>query len=607
MTPPANAEPADRPQPSATGALPIPDDPAALPIPDDPAARATVPIEAVAEVVAAAGIGGRRLRHALTRLATTPTTLDDLIREHAVPRRTVEQLLRAAGGDVHTARDGTLRLPGAYRTRFTTAQPPRPGPGAVPGADSVSGNGSGAPAASPAAGAAPAHTAPSNAASAPPPSNAASAPAVPASTASAAAPKIVAPEPVGARAKPSSTETRAKLSTGELIADMARLIAEVPTDRALDHVSATAETAARRARWLDETFDLPGAHLVCVGDHDLTSLAVLAIRPDLRVTVVDVDERLLEFIAAQAARRGHVVDCWHADLRFGLPPVVAESADLVFTDPPYTPEGVQLFLGRGAQALRDRVNGRLVMAYGFSPLTPALGVKVQRAVLDLDLAVEAILPAFNRYHGAQAVGSASDLYVCRPTSRTWQVLEKRLSGAAVNMYTHGEHSLEGEAVGRGPAELLAAPLRSVPDQIDLTGDPGPWLLRVLLALNASSLSLQVPNKSPDLADAKSQASLRSVLAAKYTLRYRRSTPSPRLAIVEATAVQDGTRTAVGWLLAHAHGKLGNVLREGLVREHGMTKNEARARVAELVPPSWLDARLLDLPRHAVTDLVQALT
>ena len=388
---------------------------------------------------------------------------------------------------------------------------------------------------------------------------------------------------------------------------MARLIAEVPTDRALDHVSATAETAARRARWLDETFDLAGAHLVCVGDHDLTSLAVLEVRPGLRVTVVDVDERLLEFIAGRAAQRGHAVDCWFADLRFGVPPVVAESADLVFTDPPYTPEGVQLFLGRGAQALRDRGNGRLVMAYGFSPLTPALGVKVQRAVLDLDLAVEAILPAFNRYHGAQAVGSASDLYVCRPTARTWQVLEKRLSGAAVNMYTHGEHSLEGEAVGRGPAELLAAPVRSVPGQIDLAGDPGPWLLRVLLALNAPTLSLQVPNKSPDLIDAKRQEALRSVVAAKYTLRYRRSTPSPKLAIVEATAVPGGERSAVGWLLSHAHGKLGNVLREGLVRQHGMTKNEARASTVELVPASWLDARLLDLPRHAIVRLVQALT
>lgn len=569
---------------------------------------AVAPIEAVAELVTTAGIAARRLRAALVHLATTPATLDDLIRDHALPRRTAEQLLRAAGPDLHTARNGTLRLPGVYRTRFSTQQPaavtapPRdttphtavdttsdpavpaargtsdtsrgtnrdagPGTGRDVGRDAGSGTGR---------------------------------------DAGSDAGRDASPDAGRAISGNRSIDDNRGISDDDLVARMAGLIAEVPTDRALDHVSATAETAARRARWLDETYDLAGAHLVCVGDHDLTSLAVLEVRPDLRVTVVDVDERLLEFIAERAAQRGHAVDCWFADLRFGLPPGVAESADLVFTDPPYTPEGVQLFLGRGAQALRDRGNGRLVMAYGFSPLTPALGVKVQRAVLDLDLAVEAILPAFNRYHGAQAVGSASDLYVCRPTARTWQVLEKRLSGAAVNMYTHGEHSLEGEAVGRGPAELLAAPVRSVPGQIDLAGDPGPWLLRVLLALNAPTLSLQVPNKSPDLIDAKRQEALRSVVAAKYTLRYRRSTPSPKLAIVEATAVQGGERSAVGWLLSHAHGKLGNVLREGLVRQHGMTKNEARARAAALVPASWLDARLLDLPRHAIVGLVRALT
>jgi hypothetical protein len=249
---------------------------------------------------------------------------------------------------------------------------------------------------------------------------------------------------------------------------IAGLIATAPAaNEALDHVSATAETATRRAIWLDATYDLAGAHLVCVGDHDLTSLAVSVIRPECRVSVVDIDERLLEYIAAQAAEAGASIECWYADLRFGLPPVLAESADLVFTDPPYTPEGVSLFLGRGAQALRDRGNGRLVMAYGFSPLSPALGVKVQRAVHDLDLAVEAILPAFNRYNGAQAVGSASDLYVCQPTSRTWQVLDKRLARAAVNIYTHGVQSLEGKAADL-PESVIEAVLAASGDGVEPT-------------------------------------------------------------------------------------------------------------------------------------------
>ncbi|GGM61387.1 bis-aminopropyl spermidine synthase family protein [Dactylosporangium sucinum] len=471
-------------------------------------------IDAVAALVAEAGVGARRIREVVARLTEPPApSLDDLVRDFAVPRRTVEALLRAAGPDLHEG-----LLPQVYRHRLDLDALHRPRP----------------------------------------------------------------------------------------VPEMARLVADAPAaDRNLDHVSATAHTAARRAVWLDETFDLTGAHLVCVGDHDLTSLAVRQVNPGLRVTVVDVDERLLEYIAG----RDPAVECWHADLRFGLPPVVAGSADLVFTDPPYTPEGVQLFLGRGAQALGDRANGRLVMAYGFSPLTPALGLKVQRAVLDLDLAIEAILPAFNRYHGAQAVGSASDLYVCRPTAGTWPALEKRLARTAVNIYTHGGHSLEGRAT-RSPAELFGGGPAGKAERadVDLTGDPGPWLLRALLAVNAERLTLLVPNRHPDLADAAGQAALRELVAAKYLLRYRRSTPGPEHAVVEASAAP-GDHGAAGWLLTHAHGKLGNVLREALVQGSGgtLTKNEARAAAAGLVArPAHLDARLLDLPRTAVRDVLQSL-
>ncbi|HWG00617.1 MAG TPA: bis-aminopropyl spermidine synthase family protein, partial [Trebonia sp.] len=461
-----------------------------------------------------------------------------------------------------------------------------------------------------------------------------------------------------------------------LVAQAAADSAAAPAARdALDHVAATAETAARRALWLNATFDLPGARLLCVGDHDLSSLAVAALVPGLAVTVADVDERLLSFIESRAAERGHDIRCLYADFRFGLPEVAVESADLVLTDPPYTPEGVALFLGRGAQALRDRVNGRLVLAYGFSPLHPALGMKTQRAVQDLDLVTEALLPAFNRYHGAQAVGSASDLYVLRPTARTFQVLDRKLAGAAVRIYTHGAQSLEARAAtldpavaravvetatgGDGEPSLLAgegwpvpaggaaagvatggavtgaaaavglaalfaagvpaaagrrAPVRVA---VNLLGDPGPWLLRALLAVNADRLALLVPNNHPDLVSQEAQRALTGLVAPKYALCLRRSTPAPDYAVVEATAVPAaGGRVpaapVAADLLSRAHGKTGNVWREALIRRGtgqaggSLTKNEARALIAGAVSrPAWLDARLIDLPRHAIERLLAA--
>ena len=68
---------------------------------------------------------------------------------------------------------------------------------------------------------------------------------------------------------------------------------------ALDHVPATAATVARRALWLDGTFDLAGASVLCVGDHDLTSLALARLVPGVAVTVVDLDERVLAHIDEQ--------------------------------------------------------------------------------------------------------------------------------------------------------------------------------------------------------------------------------------------------------------------------------------------------------------------
>lgn len=544
-------------------------------------------LDAVAEVVAGFGADRRRLQRAIALLTEGPQTVDSLVRECALPRRTVESLLRAAECDLAGDAAGLAvrgDLAAAYRERFAVERMRR----------------------------------------------------------------AQVADPYQARL----AEHR------PLVARVAADIAAAPAARdSLDHVAATAETVVRRALWLDSAFDLDGFHLLCVGDHDLTSLAVCSVIPGARVTVVDVDERLLEFIDGRAARYGHEIRCLYADFRFGVPDVVAESADVVLTDPPYTPEGVELFLARGAQSLRDRANGRLVMAYGFSLSHPALGMKVQRAVQDLDLVAEAVLPAFNRYHGAQAVGSASDLYVLRPTARTFQVLGKKLARAAVNIYTHGAQSLEGRPATLDPgvagavidvaagerraapmllagagwpavpgaarsdlASLLSAGMPAAASRlpqlnaaVNLTEDPGPWLLRTLAAVNADRLAVLVPNNHPDLATGEAQRALTALIAPKYTLRLLRSMPAPRYAVVQATAAgtDEDTAPVARDLLRRAHGKVANVWREALVRRGSgrpdgpLTKNEARSVVAGAVTrAAWLEARLIDLPRHEIRILLE---
>jgi N4-bis(aminopropyl)spermidine synthase len=320
--------------------------------------------------------------------------------------------------------------------------------------------------------------------------------------------------------------------------------------------------------------------------------------------VVDVDDSTLAFIDREATRRGLSVRCLFADLRLGLPTAATGWADLVLTDPPYTPEGVQLFLASGARALRERASGRVVMAYGFSDRQPVLGLKVQQAALGLGMVFEAILPHFNHYQGAQAVGSASDLYVCRPTARTWRKLAAWEAPAGA-VYTRGPQAVEAQAPTLEVAGLLSEPMRAAPREIaiSLAADPGGWLLRALLACSAERASFLVPNDHPDLATEAGQRRLIALVESKYALRLRRSHPEPRLAVVEATLI-DGAALEprarlVRRLLSRAHGTVSNIWREGLIDlDRSLTRNQARAIIAQACStPSALDTRLLDLPRH----------
>ncbi len=481
-----------------------------------------------------------------------------------------------------------------------------------------------------------------------------------------------------------------------LVTTMHELIASAPRPRAeLDHVPATAATVVRRAVWLATHFDLRDAHLLCVGDHDLTSLAVVLLaaaaasapgsaRRGPAVTVVDIDEDLLEFLDRSARSRGVRLRCLYADLRFGLPPSVAGSADLAFTDPPYTPQGVSLFAARGAQGLADRERGRVLVAYGFSDRVPTLGWKVQRALLDQGLVFEAIWPAFHTYEGAEAVGARADMYVCQPTPATWKHLDRPAPARGpvpTAIYTRGRQSTESRPVppaqpvlAAATAFLAAAPGRSVfvgerPELAaaahahlatvlerglptaaagaggplsavaDLSDDPGPWLTRLLLAVNADRLAVIVTADHSVLGAGGSRSDALDPLRAKWvptpehdaTADHHAATDhqgggdhhgdggdgawgGARLvtfAAVDPADLDPGMRLA-RWLLDRPHGKIGNVWRDGLIRvvrtAEGRAPSQREALAAArraVADPDLLAARLIDLPRHALASTLAA--
>jgi len=442
------------------------------------------------------------------------------------------------------------------------------------------------------------------------------------------------------------------------LADAAGLVEGAPApQRDLDQVPATAETVLKRGHYLLRSFDLRGAHVLCVGDHDLTSLGLFLAggANGLRVSAVDADEALLAYLDAEARQRGFDVRCYAADLRLGLPTALRESSQLVFTDPPYTPDGVRLFVTRGLQGLADTRNGRVLVAYGFGE-QPALGLAVQQALSPLHLTYEAVLPGFNRYAGAEAIGGAAALYVLRPTRRSLSAAQAAADDPGLGLYTHGTQSVESAAqpladpaasrilsLAAGPGEgvllvgggwpeacggqrlplpaLMAAPLpgrlHAHTAVINLYPGFGALVFRALLAASARRVAIVCGNDVPELRDGAGQRALARLIAPKYRItRLLRSTPEPDMAVILAEQARAGELTAAeqvaGYIFARAHGKLGNAWREGLItlwksRGRELTKRDARRLIESVTAaPELLDRCPIDLPGHLFPPLIAEL-
>ena len=144
-----------------------------------------------------------------------------------------------------------------------------------------------------------------------------------------------------------------------LVAQLERIAADAPPARTeLDQSHCTAETKLRRALVLHQSQALEGKRVVLLGDDDLVAVAIhllarhASFAESIReLTVVDLDPRVLSYVERQLMGACFPVRLVEHDLRRPLPSTLAGRFDTVFTDPPYTAVGAELFLSRAASAL----------------------------------------------------------------------------------------------------------------------------------------------------------------------------------------------------------------------------------------------------------------
>jgi hypothetical protein len=203
-------------------------------------------------------------------------------------------------------------------------------------------------------------------------------------------------------------------------------------DVSLDQSHALPETSVRRALYLHENDALEGRDVIVLGDDDLTSVAISLVSSTLslrirRLFVLEQDSRLVAFLQGIASDEAMPIEVVQHDLREELPPGIAGAFDVFATDPPYTLEGLGLFVSRGVSALRSDPGKQGYISFGYRrPAESATGLGM---LASMGLAPVEVLPEFNHYEGAQVLAGVSQMIRTVSTGNPDPKIRGEYSGA----------------------------------------------------------------------------------------------------------------------------------------------------------------------------------
>ncbi len=218
---------------------------------------------------------------------------------------------------------------------------------------------------------------------------------------------------------------------------LAQIFAERPqVDVSIDQSKCTIETSLRRAVLCLQHGSLVGKRILCIGDDDLVSISLgvllKKVIPERTgrtgvITVLDIDSRFTAYISHAAQMLGLPIDCQTVDVRQPLPDVLQDQYDCFLTDPPYTLPGMELFLSRGIEALKQQPD--LAVFFSFAHKPPGFTLNMQRSLLDMGLIITEVIPRFSQYEGAGIIAGTGQMMILHTTSKTSPMVKEAFEGA----------------------------------------------------------------------------------------------------------------------------------------------------------------------------------
>ncbi len=209
--------------------------------------------------------------------------------------------------------------------------------------------------------------------------------------------------------------------------------------REFDQFFATEETSVSKALIIKNKGLVTGKHLLLLGDDDLVSIVLALIgEPYAEITVFDIDTDILNAIEKISADLNlKNIRTRQIDFRKDLKSSDMNKFDVIVTDPPYTRNGISLFLNTATKLLKS--SGYVYLYYGNSYKSPEKTLKIQEVISKYNFVIEDKIDKFARYYGAESIGSASSLYILKGTPFTQPVEEAILQE---NIYTFEDQKEE---------------------------------------------------------------------------------------------------------------------------------------------------------------------
>lgn len=124
-----------------------------------------------------------------------------------------------------------------------------------------------------------------------------------------------------------------------------------------DQAPLTAESVILKASLAMKGGDVNGKSVVCIGDDDLVSMAIVLTGKPKEILVIDIDQDLLDMIKNLAKKTDVKVSVLKHDLRKPIPKKYRGKFDTFFTWPSETVLGISLFISRGAELLKKDGSG----------------------------------------------------------------------------------------------------------------------------------------------------------------------------------------------------------------------------------------------------------